>query len=171
MWAQFIHPAFAQRHLPDIQIFSTDEYVQLDTIVEHPAINHGRSAAAVPLRGENLSLQIFIPRAGGLLGFECTVSFANPDSALTNAFEILSVKDWHQRPLKPIFSTQVVSFYNNRLEFSFVPPSGHIATAIITPRRQIKSPLPLKLTCSVTIVSTPPRRVWQMRGAQTLYWQ
>jgi hypothetical protein len=64
------HPLFAQRHLPDLQIFTTDENIQLDTIAEDPAINNGISTAAVPRRGENLSIQIFIPRCANLLGFE-----------------------------------------------------------------------------------------------------
>lgn len=167
----FTSPALAQRHLPAIQIFTTDENIQIDTIAEHPAINNGISVASVPHRGENLSIQIFVPKSGSLLGFECNITFDNPDSSLTRAFQILSATDWRQQPLKIVSSNQTISYYNNRLEFAPLPSTGHIATVLLTPRQQIKSPLPIHLSCTVTIVSNPPRRVWQMRGVQTLQWQ
>jgi hypothetical protein len=47
----FANPIFAQRHLPDLQIFATNENLQLDTIAEYPAINNDISSAAVPDRG------------------------------------------------------------------------------------------------------------------------
>ena len=165
------HPLFAQRHLPDLQIFTTDENVQLDTIAEDPAINNGISTAAVPRRGENLSIQVFIPRSASLLGFEYTLTFANPDSSLTNTFQIISVTDWRKKPLQKTANSQTISYYNNRLEFAPLPNTGHIATILLTPNQQIKSPLPIQFDCSVTVVSNPPRRVWQMRGHTTLHWQ
>jgi len=165
------HPLFAQRHLPDLQIFTTDENIQLDTIVEDPAINNGIPTAAVPRRGENLSLQIFIPRSASLLSFGYTLTLANPDSALTNSFQIISVTDWRKYPLQQTTNNQTISYYNNRLEFAPVPSTGHIATILLTPNQQTQSPLPIQLDCSVTVVSNPPRRVWQMRGNTTLYWQ
>jgi hypothetical protein len=167
----FTHPLFAQRHLPDLQIFTTDENVQLDTIAENPAINNGITTATVPQRGENLSLQIFIPRCASLLGFEYAITFSNSDSSLTRSFQILSVTDWRQQPLKQTSNSQTISYYNNRLEFAPLPSTGHIATVLLTPRQQLHSPLPIHLACSVTIVSNPPRRVWQMRGTTTLRWQ
>lgn len=167
----FQNSALAQRHLPDVQIFDTEENIYLDTVAETPPVNNGISVAAVPYRGENLSVQVFIPRAAGLLGFECAITFANSDSALTRAFQILSVTNWRQEPLKAISSTQTISYYDNRLLFSPLPASGLIATAVFTPRQQIQSPLPIQFQCSVTVVSMPPRRVWQMRGTQTLHWQ
>jgi hypothetical protein len=121
--------------------------------------------------GENLSVQIFIPRSSGLLGFGCTVTFANPNNSLTRAFQILSVTDWHQQPLRFVTGSQTISYYYNRLAFSPVPSTGHIATVLLTPRQEIKSPLPIKLDCSITVVSSPPRRVWQMQGTKTLHWQ
>jgi len=165
------HPLFAQRHLPDLQIFTTDENIQIDTIAEDPAINNGISTSAVPHRGENLSIQIFIPRSASLLGFEYAITFANPDSSLTRSFQILSVTDWRQQPLKQTSSSQTISYYNNRLEFAPLLSTGHIATVLMTPRQQIQSPLPIQLDCSVTVVSHPPRRIWQMRGTTTLHWQ
>jgi hypothetical protein len=169
--AQLVCPAFAQRHLPDVQIFTTDETIQLDTEAEYPAINKGFSSAAIPARGENLSIQIFIPRSGGLLGYECAITFANADSALAGSFQILSVTDWRQQPLKQVSSTRTISFYTNRLAFSPLPNSGHIVTALLTPRQQIQSPVPIQIDCSVTVVSDPPRRVWQMKGSQILSWR
>lgn len=166
-----LSPIYAQRHLPEIQIFTTEETILLDTIAEYPAINNGVPTATVPARGENLSIQIFIPRSGGLLGFECAITFDNPDHGLTQSFQILSVTDWLKNPLKQVTSNQIIAYYNNRLEFAPVPSSGHIATALLTPRQQIKSPLPIQIDCSITIVSNPPRRVWQMKGNRTLYWQ
>ena len=171
IWVVFQNFGMAQRHLPEIQIFDTEENVQLDTVAESPPVNNGIALAAVPYRGENLNVQVFIPRAGGLLGFECAITFANSDSALTRSFQILSVTDWRQEALKIVSSTQTISYYNNRLLFSPLPPSGLIATVVFTPRQQIQSPLPIQFQCSVTVVSMPPRRIWQMKGKQTLRWQ
>lgn len=161
----------AQRHLPDLQIFQTDEQVYLDTIVEQPAINQGVATTTIPARGENLSFQIFIPRAGGLSGFECSITFNNPDSSLTRSFEIQNATDWQHFPLQHVSSGPTISYFQNNLTFSRVPITGHIATIVLTPRQEIKSPLPIQMECTVTIVSLPPRRVWQMRGVQTLNWQ
>ena len=166
-----IPPTFAQRHLPYIQIFTTDENIQVDTVAEYPAINNGISVASVPSRGENLNIQVFIPKSGNLLGYECNITFDNPDSALTRSFQIISATDWRQHPLKIVSNDRTISYYTNRLEFAPLPSTGHIATVQLTPRQQIKSPLPIQLSCTVTVVSNPPRRVWQMRGHKTLQWQ
>lgn len=161
----------AQRHLPDYHIFDTVETVRLDAVVEQPAVDNGVAVADVPRPGENLSFQVFVPRAGGQTAFSCDVELDNPNGALTRTFRIASVRDWLGRDLKPLASKDKLIFYIARLSPTVLPVTGHIATVVLAPLGDVKSPLPIKITCSITIVSTPPRRVWQMRGTQQLTWR
>ena len=163
--------ASAQRHLPDLQIFQTVEYVQLDTYVESPAINHGITTTSIPVRGQNVVFQIFVPRSGGRIAYQCGIQLQNPNNALTRSFENISIVDWQKRALTPLPPASYLSFENKNLIFSLIPFSGHIATVTMTPRETLQKPLPINLSCTVTVVSSPPRRVWQMTGPQTLHWR
>lgn len=161
----------AQRHLPDLQIFQTVERVQLDTYVESPAINHGITTTGIPLRGQNVVFQIFVPRSGGHIAYQCGIQLENPNDALTRSFENISIVDWQKRALTPLPAAAYLSYENKNLIFALIPFSGHIATVTMTPRETLQNPLPINLFCTITVVSTPPRRVWQMTGPQTLHWR
>ena len=156
-------PGWAQRHLPELHIFSTTEAVRLDTYVEHPAINHGMGIADMPQRGETLTFQIFVPRAGGLAAFESTVTLDTPD-----LFRIVSAKNWHQRDMARMASKAVQTFYTSRLSLAQVPSSGHIATVTLEPVENGPPLNALQISCSITIASIPPRRIWHMHGSQSL---
>ena len=174
LWCQtvlFQTSANTQRHLPDLQIFHTVESIQLDTRFEEPAINNGIPVADIPGRGQNVVFQIFVPRSAGLIAYECSVQLENPDSVLTHTFGNITVTDWQKQSLNPLPGETHLGFENKRLEFAPLPYSGHIATATLTPLQNLQDPLPLTITCSVTVVSDPPRRVWRMTGTQTLRWR
>lgn len=160
----------AQRHLPDLQIFESTETVFLDVIAETPAVNNGMAATTTPRLGEDTTIQIFIPRAAGLAIFECSLEIDNPNGALTSTFRIVSVQDWLQRDLRPLSSKDFPTYYSARLMPVLLPYSGHVATVVLSPLKDLRNPLPLKITCSVTSTSIPPRRVWQMRGTQQVTW-
>ncbi len=161
----------AQRHLPELQIFESVETVLLDALMEFPAINNGRSVASRPRIGENVSIQIFVPRSAGLILFDCSIELDNPDGALANTFRIVSIKDWLQRDLRPLSSKKSLVFYSAKLQPAPILENGHVATVVLAPLQTVNNPEPLKITCFITVVSTPPRRVWQMWGSQQLYWQ
>jgi len=162
-------PCHAQRHLPDLQVFESVEMVRLDTVVEHPAVDNGAAIAKIPQPGETLSIQLFVPRAGGLTAFECVVEFDG--DAMAGAFRVESVKDWLDRDIRPLASKGKPTFYLTRLMPVLLPGNGHIATVELSPLRTLQNPLPIPIGCFITVVSEPPRRIWQMRGTQPLPWQ
>ena len=162
-------PCHAQRHLPDIQVFESLEMVRLDTVVEHPAVDNGIAIAKIPQPGETLTIQIFVPRAGGLTAFECVVEL--DADAIADAFRVASVKDWLNRDIQPLASKSKPTYYLTRLMPILLPENGHIATLELSPLRILQNPLPIPIACFITVISTPPRRIWQMRGAQPLTWQ
>lgn len=162
-------PGNAQRHLPDLQIFESVEQMRLDIVVEHPAVDNGAATAGIPQAGETVAIQIFVPRAAGLTAFECVVELDG--DALSGAFRVTSVKDWLDRDIRPLSSKGKPTFYIARLMPVVLPQSGHIATIVLAPMRILENPSPVPISCFITVVSTPPRRIWQMRCKQQLEWR
>jgi len=60
------------------------------------------------------------------------------------------------------------TFHTGRLFFARLPASGHIATVTLEPVENPRIIKSLQVSCTITIVSTPPRRVWRMTGSQPL---
>ena len=162
--------AVPQRHLPDVQIVRTATALYLDTRVEEPAVYTGHGRAVFPKAGETVEFQLFVPSAAGKMGFECSIAFEDPDGAFSGGFRILSAVDWSGKDLQPLPGTRGTVRANSRVSFAPVPYSGHVATVTLEPREgRVEGP-PLRVRLSVTVVSIPPRRVWQMDGQQTLHW-
>lgn len=160
-------PAAAQRHLPGLEIFRSTVPFLLDTWVETPAVYNGHPSEPFPGVGEDAEFQVFVPEAANEEIFQYTIEFSH---TVTDTFRIVSVKDWTGEELRPEPGSNGTARTTVRLQFSRLPASGHLLTVVLEPLRKIAHGLPLALHFSLTVVSTPPRRVWQMEGRQELRW-
>ena len=162
--------AIAQRHLPNLQVFTLQVPILVDAQVEHPAVYSGSPSLSLPGIGKTIRFQLFSPLAGGQKVFEYSVEIEDQDYEFSDIFRVVSVKDWDKRELKPLPGSRSTRHTTTRLDLVLLPPTGHVATVEVTRLKEVKERQPLKVRLSVTTVSDPPRRVSRMQGRQELPW-
>ena len=162
--------AIAQRHLPNLQVFTVQVPILVDVQVEHPAVYSGSPALSLPGIGKTVKFQLFSPLASGQEVFEYSVEIEDPDYEFSDIFRVVSVKDWDKRELKPFPGSRSTRYTAMRLDFVVLPPTGHVVTVEVTRVKEVKKRQPIRVKLSVTTVSDPPRRVSRMQGRQKLPW-
>ena len=124
-----------------------------------------------PATGQMVEFQIFAPLAAGQAGFACSLEFTEVPDAFNREFKVLSVKDWNDTELFPVPGSGGLLRTVSRMSFSDIPPSGHILTVQLAPTGARPDPAPLKLQCSVSVASIPPRRLMRAVGVTQIIWR
>ena len=164
-------PVAGQRHLPGLQIFDMPAPVLVDTRVESPPSYSGSRSAPYPATGQLLEFQVFVPLAAGRAGFASSIEFTGDPDTFAKQFQVRSAKDWDGTELSAVPGSEGTLRTLSRMSFSDVPYSGHILTVQLAPVGPGSAPIPLRMRCSVSIASIPPRRLMRAVGEQQITWR
>ena len=162
--------------------------VLADTRSEDPPVYSGITTAPPPNTGETVEIQVFVPQAAGKEAFGYILNFDDTNKGFTAYFTITSARAWTVVPVLDA-SGQAVKYVLSPTDMSIlkgsttpgrsilfvsppiVPANGLIATFVLTAKQNLSPDLPLKFTVSVSVYSTtPPARLWNLKGQKTIHW-
>lgn len=160
---------FAQRYLPETNIFQSPALILIDTQVESPAVYDGSSSARMIQQGEAFQIQIFAPAAARKSIYEYSFGVVrSPGRPIP--LKITSARDWQDRELMSGKPNHTLIFSGTQFRFAVLPRTGHVMTLTFTATENLTDRQPLDVILTLTTVSDPPRRVNQMIARQLLTW-